>query len=278
MKNRAVSRRRMLGTIAKATVGVWAFCVTRPARAVAEATKELVQKSAAAGAVPGDYDPTAHSWRMMIDIEKCIGCGLCAEACKKENKVPLKPCYFRTWIERYIIKRAEPGSDDARGRTVVDSPNGGIGGFPPTAVPKEEILKSFFVPKQCNHCANSPCDQACPVGATFSTPDGVVLVDPKYCIGCCFCIHSCPYGCRFLDPTTRTVNKCSLCYHRITRGLKTACTEVCPTGARAIGDLKNLAPGDPVQVFLEKNKVQVLKPHLGTHPRMLYAGLDKEVG
>ena len=60
--------------------------------------------------------------------------------------------------------------------------------------------KEFFVPKMCNHCADSPCTQVCPVGATFVSPDGVVLVDEKYCLGCRYCIQACPYGCRFLHP------------------------------------------------------------------------------
>jgi Fe-S-cluster-containing dehydrogenase component len=160
---------------------------------------------------------------------------------------------------------------------IVESPNGGRDGFPPTLVPREEILKSFFVPKLCNLCEHSPCVQVCPVGATFDTPDGAVLVDPNYCIGCGFCIQACPYGCRFLNPETKTAEKCTLCYHRITRGKKPACVEICPTEARIFGDLKNPVENDPIQAFINKNKVNSLKPHLGTEPRVLYANLDKEV-
>ena len=57
---------------------------------------------------------------------------------------------------------------------MVDSPDGGKDGFRPA---KETGGKNFFVPKLCNHCVDSPCTQVCPVGATFHTPDGVVLVD-----------------------------------------------------------------------------------------------------
>jgi Fe-S-cluster-containing dehydrogenase component len=96
-------------------------------------------------------------------------------------------------------------------------------------------------------------------------------------VGCGFCIQACPYGCRFLNPETKTADKCSLCYHRITRGLNPACVEVCPTQARIFGDLKNAAPDDPIMQFIQKNKVQTLKPNLGTEPRVAYAGMDKEV-
>jgi Fe-S-cluster-containing dehydrogenase component len=254
--------------------GVLAGLFSRPA---ARAAKTAVQNLFVSSQAPKGYDPTKHRWLMAFDVDKCIGCGHCVEACKAENHVPKAPTFFRTWIERYIIKKPKPGSDDSRGEVLVDSPNGGRDGFPDSLVPRAEILKSFFVPKLCNLCEHSPCVQACPVGATFDSPDGVVLVDPNYCIGCGFCVQACPYGCRFLNPETHTAEKCTLCYHRITRGLKPACVEVCPTQARIFGDLKNPVPDDPIQDFIVKNKVFTLKPHLGTEPRVLYANLDKEV-
>jgi len=264
----SVSRRGVLSALGKLVAGAAALATARKVRAV---TKQAVTTPAPAG-----YDPTKHQWRMALDVDKCIGCGSCADACKNENHVPRDPGYFRTWVERYIIKKAPLDSGEPRGETVVDSPNGSIGGFPPTLVPKSEILKAFHVPKICNQCANSPCDMACPVGATFRTPDGAVVVDPKYCIGCGFCVQACPYGCRFINPLSHTAEKCTFCYHRITRGLKPACVEVCPTGTRIFGDLKNAKPDDPLLQFYAKNRLQVLKPHLGTLPRVFYAGLDEE--
>ena len=125
------------------------------------------------------------------------------------------------------------------------------GGSRPTAArrvsrrPRKTAGKNFFVPKMCNHCADSPCTQVCPVGATFVTPDGVVLVDKKYCLGCRYCVQACPYGCRYIHPKKQTADKCTLCYHRITKGLTTACCESCPTGARQLADLKNPERSDP---------------------------------
>ena len=269
--SKEISRRGLIGLLGAAAAGV--------ATAAAAATaKTAVKKVLVSTDAPKGYDPSKHKWLMALDINRCIGCGLCAEACKAENHVPDGP-YFRTWIERYVIPKPKPGSLETRGEAIVDSPNGGIGAFKdfPVALPKEEIEHSFFVPKLCNLCKHSPCTQVCPVGATFDTEDGAVLIDPNYCIGCGFCIQACPYGCRFLNPVTKTAEKCTLCYHRITRGLKPACVEICPSGARIFGDLKNPVPDDPLQKFIAENRVQVLKPHLGTEPRVLFAGMDKEV-
>ena len=214
---------------------------------------------------PG-YDASAHWWAWIIDVERCIGCGLCVKACKEENGVSLEPSYFRTWIERYEVDPDDPDHPH------VTSPNGGYDGFPESTKPG---VKTFFVPKLCNQCADSPCVQVCPVGATFQTPDGVVLVDKDYCLGCRYCVQACPYGCRFIDPETHTADKCTLCYHRITKGLKPACVEVCPTGARYLGDLKN--PKDPIHEYLRTHKVHVLKPQMATHPKTFYNGLDGAV-
>lgn len=216
---------------------------------------------------PG-YSIYEHWWAMALDIEKCIGCGGCVSACKAENNVSLEPFYFRTWVERYHV----PEGDIEH--PVVDSPNGGFDGFP-ERYREGDGSKNFFVPKLCNHCAHSPCVQVCPVGATFESPDGVVLVDKSYCLGCRYCVQACPYGCRYIDPRTHTVDKCNLCYHRITKGQTTACCEVCPTGARALGDLKD--PKDPIHEFLRDHKIQILKPQMATGAKVYYNGLDGSV-
>jgi Fe-S-cluster-containing dehydrogenase component len=214
--------------------------------------------------VPEAFRKAKHWWGMIIDIEKCIGCGNCVRACAEENGVPEH--FFRTWVERYQVS----GFDSEHPQ--VDSPNGGKDGFPPRSA---SLHKEFFVPKLCNHCADSPCVQVCPVGATFESPDGLVLVDQDYCLGCRYCVQACPYGCRYIDERKQVVDKCSLCYHRISKGLTTACCETCPTGARQLVDLKD--PNDPVHEFLRNNTVQVLKPQMATGSKVFYKGLDGAV-
>ena len=211
-------------------------------------------------------DPEKPWYGVGIDIEKCIGCGMCARACKTENDVPKEPFFFRTWVEQYTIKND--------GTVSVVSPNGGIDRFTQT-VPEEEIYKTFFVPKMCNHCAKSPCTQVCPVGATFESPEGIALVDDKYCIGCRYCIQACPYGCRYILPEKGIVDKCTLCYHRIKKGLNPACVEACPTHARIYGDLNDKE--SELNKFIKEHNCHVLKPHLNTGSKLFYNGLNAEV-
>ncbi len=216
-----------------------------------------------AGPAGEGYDWTEHRWAYLVDTQKCIGCGSCVRACAAENDVP--EGFFRTWVERYVV-----GEES----THVDSPNGGKDGFPPVQV-GFEAGKAFFVPKICNHCKETPCIQVCPVGASYRTKDGVVLVDETRCIGCAYCVQACPYGSRFIHPATHTASKCTWCYHRITKGLKPACVEVCHTGTRLFGDMKR--EGDPVRHAIEHERVGILQGHHLTEPQCFYLHLDKEV-
>ncbi|MDR3691412.1 MAG: 4Fe-4S dicluster domain-containing protein [Fimbriimonas sp.] len=208
--------------------------------------------------------PSSPWYSMAVDITACIGCGKCVDACCAENDVPAE--HFRTWVERYIVKKD--------GEVVIDSPNGGKDGFTDT-VPEDQISKAFFMPKLCNHCDESPCIQVCPVGATFLSPEGVVLIDYEYCIGCGYCIQACPYGSRFWNPNKHTADKCTLCYHRITKGQLPACVEVCPVKARIFGNLAD--PDSPISKFCRENPVMTLKPQLRTGAKVVYKGLSKEV-
>lgn len=217
-----------------------------------------------AGAASRAYDPTKHQYVYLVDITKCIGCGSCVRACELENDVPEH--FFRTWIERYMVYRD--------GHDTIDSPNGGRDGFDPLPG-AGEVTKAFFVPKLCNHCTNTPCVQLCPVGASYRSPDGVILVDEKRCIGCSYCVQACPYGSRFIHPAWHTATKCTLCYHRITKGLKTACVQACPVGARKLGDSKK--PDDEVWEIISTKEVHILRPELHTKPNCFYFGSSKEV-
>jgi len=216
-------------------------------------------------------------WIFLVDTHKCVGCGFCVRACKIENEIPYDANVTRTWVERYLVTKD--------GRTFADTPKGARDGFTDRRIDlgegqfkelkDEEIEKAFFVPKLCNQCENPPCVQVCPVGATYRVPDGVVLVDREWCIGCGYCIMGCPYGVRFFHPVYHVAEKCNFCYHRITKGLKAACVDACPFGARRIGNARD--PNDPVTKTVLTGRVGVLKDEYGTKPRVYYLGLSKEV-
>jgi tetrathionate reductase subunit B len=221
--------------------------------------------------------PKRLRWVFLVDTYQCIGCGFCVKACKLENEVPFTANVSRTWVERYVVtKDREVFADtpqEARNGFTDSRIDLGRGKF--KNIPGEKIGKAFFVPKLCNQCAKPSCVQVCPVGATYQTPDGVVLVDKTWCIGCGYCIMACPYGMRFFHPVTHVADKCNFCYHRISKNLKPACVQACPTGARKIGNI--LDPGDPVASIIMTKRVSIHKPEYGTDPQVYFIGLGEEV-
>ena len=219
------------------------------------------------------YDAKTAKLAFVVDTSKCIGCGLCVVACKEENHIPEEAQYNRTWIERHV--------ETADGKVHVDSPNAGISGFGSAAeapgVNGQKIDRAFFAARLCMQCENPPCVDVCPVSATYQTEEGIVLVDESRCIGCGYCVTACPYGARYVLPAGQhtplgaagVADKCTWCYHRITRGLQPACVEVCPTGTRSFGNAAN--PDDPINAKLAEHPVP-LWPDYGTKPQVLYLG------
>jgi tetrathionate reductase subunit B len=265
-----LSRLGLAATCTGAVVGVGALGVIPNVSAKTESSE--------AGSFPTkDYDWTKHRWAFGVDATKCIGCLRCVEACKRENDVPRDAHHFRTWVERYVYLEGEE-------RARIDSQQDPVN-IEASGSEKEyrfanrykdaKVEKAFFVPKLCNHCTHPSCVQVCPVGATYKTEDGVVLIDHEYCIGCRYCVQACPYGARFFNEEMGVSDKCTWCYHRITKGLQPACVEVCPVGARIFGDLRDKQ--SPVSLFIRNNRVQVLRADTGNAPNVYYVGLDKEV-
>jgi molybdopterin-containing oxidoreductase family iron-sulfur binding subunit len=128
------------------------------------------------------------------------------------------------------------------------------------------------------------------VEATWKEPDGIVVIDYDWCIGCRCCITACPYGARrfnwgkpsipvtalnteteYLGNRPRTkgvVEKCTFCLQRARNGRYPACVEVCPVGARKFGNL--LDPESEVRQILAEKRVTVLKEELNTQPKFFY--------
>jgi tetrathionate reductase subunit B len=142
-------------------------------------------------------------------------------------------------------------------------------------VDPDSVDKAYFVPKTCNHCEDAPCTQVCPVHASYKSPEGFELIDFERCIGCAYCVQSCPYGVRFINHETGTADKCTWCYHRVMRNDQPACVEACPVGARLFGRVDD--PKSEISKRMAEIPTQVLKEHLGTHPKTRYVGITEEV-
>jgi tetrathionate reductase subunit B len=114
--------------------------------------------------------------------------------------------------------------------------------------------------------------EACPTKSAYQREDGVNLVREERCIGCKLCVAACPYKARFSHPEKNIASKCTFCVHRVDKGLVPACVNTCQGNARIFGDLND--PTSEVARLVAKEPIQVLKPELGTEPRVFYIASD----
>ncbi len=209
-----------------------------------------------------------------LDLSRCVGCRRCVYACVKENNQSRDPQI--QWI-RVLEMEKEKGIDLEHANPY----------YNPDTVPDPE---HFYLPVSCQQCRTPQCTQVCPVGATWQEPDGIVVIDYDWCIGCRCCMSACPYGARHFnwsEPTISpeevnpkmhalgnrmrprgVVEKCTFCVQRVREGLYPACVEICPVGARKFGNL--LDPEGEVSRVLRDKRVFVLKAELKTDPKFFY--------
>jgi molybdopterin-containing oxidoreductase family iron-sulfur binding subunit len=210
-----------------------------------------------------------------LDLSRCVGCRRCVYACVRENNQSRRNPQIH-WI-RVLEMEKEHGVDLAHADPYYD----------PELVPRPG---HFYMPVQCQQCRNPPCVKACPVGATWKEPDGIVVIDYDWCVGCRCCMAACPYGARHfnwaepelpgseMNPETHllgnrprskgVVEKCTFCIQRVRNGRYPACVEVCPVGARKFGNL--LDPESEIRRVMETKRVFVFKEELSTAPQFYY--------
>ena len=209
-----------------------------------------------------------------LDLSRCIGCRKCVYACVEENNQSRDPQIH--WIQVLEMEK-ETGIDFVHANLYYER----------ESVPHEG---HFYLPAACQQCKNPPCVKACPVGATWSDPDGIVVIDYDWCIGCRCCMAACPYGARHFNwgnpglPAEKTnphthflgnrprmkgvVEKCTFCIQRVREGRYPACVEACPVGARKFGNL--LDKDSEIRYLLENKRVVILREELNTQPKFYY--------
>ena len=200
---------------------------------------------------------------MVIDTKRCVGCNACTVACKMANNVPQDIFWTRALTD---------------GGDMMDTP---AGEFPD--------ISMRYITVSCQHCENPACAKVCPVGATYKDPEtGVVRQDYDKCIGCRMCMAACPYtGVRSFNweepkyhmdyavggkdvpvHQKHVVEKCTFCYHRISKGEEPACMHLCVGRARFWGDLDD--PNSEVSQLIKERSYEQLLPSEGTKPSVYY--------
>jgi len=209
-----------------------------------------------------------------LDLNRCVGCRRCVYACTHENNQSRE----NPQIHYIKVLRFKDGvMNFEQSDRYYDAPQ----------VPEPG---HYYMPVQCQHCEKAPCVKACPVRATWTEPDGIVVMDYNWCIGCRYCMAACPYeGRNFnwadpklsaeeMNPETHylgnrprmrgVVEKCHFCIQRSREGKYPSCVEACPVGARKFGNL--LDPESEIRYVLENKRVFRLKEDLLTEPNFFY--------
>lgn len=231
----------------------------RSGAAVVSATLAPGVTLIAFGSAPAEARADAGKrWGLLIDAGRCSAdCSACVTACSSENgwTDTGRPETDAQWIRKVTLKNMATGHETT-------------------------------LPVMCQHCAQPPCVDVCPTGASFKRADGIVLVDKHICIGCRYCMMACPFGARSFvhEPVVNqkahaprgqgTVESCSLCVHRVDDGGTPACVEACAAtghGAILFGDLND--PDSEISRRLAEYPSAALRPDLDLNPGVRYSNL-----
>lgn len=279
---------------------------TQKEKAIARLEKRYSEQFGKQVTVANTPAPEGVLFGYALNISRCIGCRRCVEACVRENNQSRDPAIqwirvlqMERGIDTFSLENLNEGSPDShslgdygiRSGGHADQPVGISGHvehyYEPDQVPEEN---AFYFPVQCQQCEDPACTKACPVQATFRDPNGIVVIDYNWCIGCRMCQLACPYWARRfnwgepvlpneeVNPNTHyfgnrprmrgVIEKCIFCLQRVREGRYPACVEACPVGARKFGNL--LDPESEVRKVLANKKVFRFKEDFGTEPKFFY--------
>ncbi len=203
--------------------------------------------------------PSQPAMGFFTDTSLCIGCKACEIACKQWNQLPASDPVWTgssydntgqlsatTWRHVQFIEHI--GRRDNGRNAYIDDQiaqaqlEGTIPLIPPgTALPFFNTDRWLMQSDVCKHCANAPCQEACPTGAIIRTEFDTVYVQQDICNGCGYCVVACPFGVIARDEYgDRTAHKCTLCYDRLKDGMEPACAKACPTDSIQFGEVEQL--------------------------------------
>ena len=171
---------------------------------------------------------------VLVDTTRCIGCRSCEMACAEAHGMPVPDIGDTSVLEK--TRKTSVTQWTVVNRYKTD---------------KGEV----FAKKQCMHCNQPGCVSACLVNAMKKRTDGAVTWDSN-CMGCRFCMISCPFDIPKFEYNSAApkIQKCSLCWERLTKGQKPACVEACPAEALAFDTRRELIEEANRRIYRESGK------------------------
>lgn len=168
---------------------------------------------------------------MLYDSTLCIGCKACMVACKQANGMPIES------TDENPVWDAPLETSGSTLNVIKLYKNG-------SGEKKDQVEDGFaFMKRHCLHCVDPSCISVCPVSAMTKGPvTGIVEHHKDRCIGCRYCVYSCPFGIPKYEYNEAfgQIQKCQFCAHLQAKGEIPACCDVCPTGATLFGRVDDL--------------------------------------
>lgn len=156
---------------------------------------------------------------ILYDSTKCVGCQTCETVCAETHGLTAPEGEPKPGVVR---------KTDDKHRTVVNCYKTNKG--------------DVYIKTQCMHCNEPACVAACLTKAMYKTQEGPVIWRADKCMGCRYCMVSCPFDVPKFEyfSSNPKIQKCTMCYENISKGKIPACAENCPAEAIKFGTRREL--------------------------------------